>query len=628
MFKFQSIRRKIATVTSIGVLILTFSIIAYSGYNLRKVSLEAAQEQALLQGREFASQIINRVQKGIQTCEDLSSQFSHVGSSDNEINIDRKEAITLLEACLEKNRDYFGMCTCWEPFAFDGMDKDFANTELHDQTGRFIPYAFYGDNGQIVKEPLVEYQDHVADWYSLPKKYGRTVVTDPYSYVAGGKEVLMITLTSPINSHGEFKGIVTVDMAINFLQGLIDQNSLYEGTATTMFWSNTGMLTAGSEHKNMIGKSAEQFYENSSQLLSHIKNASEYYILDKDNLEVGVPIDFGTGDEPWMIQIQIPRDEILVKSRSLIWSLLVVSSILIALAAFSLRVLLVQTLEPLKGIVKLAKEVASGNLKNTLQIKRNDEIGILSEELNSMVQKFREITAEIQGSSSEILTAGNQMNSNAMKMSEGASEQASSTEEVSASMQEMGANIQQNTHNSKETEKISANAATQIEQVTQFSEDSLTSIQKIADKINIVTDIAFQTNILALNAAVEAARAGEHGRGFAVVAAEVRKLAERSKLAADEIMALSTSTVDVTTKSAEKLRELAPQIANTSSLVQEITMASEEQNSGAQQVNTAIQELNSVTMENTSISEGIASQASKLLEKAQELDDISRYFTI
>ena len=193
-------------------------------------------------------------------------------------------------------------------------------------------------------------------------------------------------------------------------------------------------------------------------------------------------------------------------------------------------------------------------------------------------------------------------------------------------MEEMAANIQQNTENAQRTDNISNKVSQGVKEVGSASKESLVSIKNIAEKISIINDIAFQTNILALNAAVEAARAGEHGKGFAVVAAEVRKLAERSKIAADEIVSLASTSVEVTEGSAKLLETLIPDIGETARLVQEITSASIEQSSGANQVNNAIQQLNHVVQQNAEASQQMAHSSEELKTFADGLKKTIRYF--
>jgi len=157
---------------------------------------------------------------------------------------------------------------------------------------------------------------------------------------------------------------------------------------------------------------------------------------------------------------------------------------------------------------------------------------------------------------------------------------------------------------------------------------AVNSMKKVATKIKIVNDIAFQTNILALNAAVEAARAGEHGKGFAVVAAEVRKLAEQSKKAADEINTLSVSGVEVSEKAGQQLEAIVPEMKRTLRLVQEISAASREQSSGTDQINSAIQQLSTVIQQNATASEELATNSEELAEQANKLKDIISTFKI
>jgi methyl-accepting chemotaxis protein len=211
-------------------------------------------------------------------------------------------------------------------------------------------------------------------------------------------------------------------------------------------------------------------------------------------------------------------------------------------------------------------------------------------------------------------------------MAEDANQLAAIAEEVASSMEEMVTNIQLNSQNAGETEKIAKIAAQEMTEVGKYSSESLNYIQEIAQKISIINDIAFQTNLLSLNAAVEAARAGEAGKGFSVVAAEVKKLADRSRVAADDIHRLSRTCVVQTEKSVESVKTLEPEIMKTVQLVQEISMASKEQNAGAEQVNMALQQLNQITQKNSNNSQSIANQAKDLEEQADKLSKLVAYF--
>jgi methyl-accepting chemotaxis protein len=266
--------------------------------------------------------------------------------------------------------------------------------------------------------------------------------------------------------------------------------------------------------------------------------------------------------------------------------------------------------------------------KSRIDFESGDEMDVLANSINELNERLSEIVSTIL-KGVEIVTLNSvQIGEMSVKVAGGANKQATSAEEVSATIEEMNAAIQENSDNAQQTEKISVAATEGISRLASQSAESLKYIREISEKIGIVNEIAFQTNLLALNAAVEAARAGTQGKGFSVVAAEVRKLAEHSKKAADEIISLSQNSVLITEQTYELMVKLSPDIEQTSKLVKQISNSSFEQSSSAEQINQAIQQLNHIIQQNSAMSDEMATNSKYLQEKANELKASIMFFNI
>jgi methyl-accepting chemotaxis protein len=283
---------------------------------------------------------------------------------------------------------------------------------------------------------------------------------------------------------------------------------------------------------------------------------------------------------------------------------------------------------PIQQAVKHAEAIAAGDLNRTIHVTDKSETGKLLQSMSDMTTKLSAIIRDVREGSSAVASAAAQVSASSASLSQGTSEQAASVEETSASLEQMNASITQNAENSRKVEQVAEKGAHAAEESGEAVQETVTAMKQIADKISVIEDIAYQTNLLALNAAIEAARAGDQGRGFAVVAVEVRKLAERSQLAAKEISDLASSSVAVAERSGKLLSDLVPAIRRTAELVQEVTAASAEQSSGVTQINRAMSQVDSVTQRNASSAEELSSTAEELAAQSEQLQQLMTFFHV
>lgn len=273
----------------------------------------------------------------------------------------------------------------------------------------------------------------------------------------------------------------------------------------------------------------------------------------------------------------------------------------------------------------VVRRIADGDLSLRIALRHNDTTSLLAA-MNNMLVRLTDVINQVSSSADALASASEEVSASSSTLSQNATLQAANVEETSASMEQISATVAQNAENASVTDGMAAQSFRHAQQGGDAVKQTVAAMKSIADKIDIIDDIAYQTNLLALNAAIEAGRAGEHGRGFAVVAAEVRKLAERSQVAAKEIGGLASSSVKLAEQAGGLLDQMVPSIAKTADLVKEIAAASLEQRTGLDQINLAISDLSRTTQANASASEELTATAEQMSTQALELKTVMSFF--
>ncbi len=421
-------------------------------------------------------------------------------------------------------------------------------------------------------------------------------------------------------------GIAGVGLNIDILVDELTQRKFSDGSKLWVA-DNSGIIKLSQNTDDVNTSLNDVLGEIANEIVSANDKGlvSEYMINDEANEVVYMNI----GNTGHKIIMSVPTYELVSMLDPIRNVTFVIGSIFLLLALLMAYFISRSLAQPVLQLNKVAQSLSEGHLNVDIESslkERKDEIGQLAQTFNKMTEKIAEVISQAKKTAQLISEGGSKLTDSANELSSRSMQQATSTEEVSASMEEMGANISQNADNSKQTENIMSQAFKETSNGGEIVKQAVKGIKLIAEKVQIIEEIAMQTNILSLNAAVEAARAGEEGKGFAVVASEVRKLAERSRESANEIREKATAGVDIAVRAGEIFESLVPDIQKAYNLVAEISAASLEQNEGSKQVNKAILELDTVSQGNAAAADKISELSESFFDEVQKLNEVIGFF--
>jgi methyl-accepting chemotaxis protein len=335
-------------------------------------------------------------------------------------------------------------------------------------------------------------------------------------------------------------------------------------------------------------------------------------------------------------------DALVARTQRAFWQLGLLFAVAVVVGVVSTWLTNRSITVPLRDAVSAIDAVAQGDMTQSIQVTRQDELGALQAAAQHMQVGLTELVWQVQRSATRITQAAQSVATGTLDLSQRTEATASNLQETAASMEEFTATAKNNAASAHKADQLSKDALVvaqksraSVEQITHSMSQIASSSARINEVIRVIDSIAFQTNILALNASVEAARAGEQGRGFAVVATEVRNLAQRSAEAANEIKALIGRSVEevhqgstLVNSASETMRGLADAVENVASTIALVTSATQEQTAGIEQVNRAVTNLDSMTQQNATLVETASAAAESLTHQAIRLNELAQRFHI
>lgn len=604
---------------------IILSFIAYHSFeNSKKESFALAEIKA----KESAFISKSYLQSASESAKSLSK---NILTLKNQNNINRNYYLGLLKNTIDFNKNFLSVWIMFEKNKIDNRDSLYLNTNIYDKQGRF-------NTGLVRYKTGIAYEyiegnatdEYLESFYTEPMQTKSEIITDPYMYAYGNQNIVKdsffeTSIVIPVIENNQAIGVVGIDIEFAELQNINSNIKIYQ-TGYGMLISQNGFYVSHPNSK-MAGLQLSDTLaiEKIKNNISFNKTGFDTY-LNKEVIYTYQPFTVGNSTTPWAYCMVVPIDEVLSNTKSMLSNIIIIGIIGIIIICLVVFWVSIKISQPIEKSINYTNAIAKGNLFIKIETNANDELGKMILSLNTMAEKISKIIKKINLYACELEQSSEEIKQGSEQLSDSSNSQTAAVEEILSTIDEMTSKIEQSRFSASENSKFSKETTQSLRMFAQASIKGIDTSTIITEKINIINEIAFQTNFLALNAAVEAARAGNYGKGFELVALEIRKLAEKSKNAAIEISVLSKQSIIANKESKILMDNMIPKIDKSIKFINEIEETSEEQLIAIEQISITIQKLNQIVHQNVSFAEEVNSNADEFAQKARFLRDSVEYF--
>lgn len=393
----SSIRTKITLWAGLCLVLVSIILIGYSVITLRQATITNSTNEVIAVAEANAAAVRNQLDLPRFAARSLAQSLTAIKDPSISVSLSREEVNAMLRRILLENPSFVGTYTVWEPNAFDGNDAQYIKAAAHDSSGRFLPYWVRGDDGVIHTEAMTQHVTAAdGDWYSERRTTKQEVTIAPLYRRIQGKEVTTASFIIPIVYNGNFYGIAGVDAPIGFVQQLVNDIDLYDGTANAVLFTETGRLIAVHDRPELTSLSADLIYEDFDEIVPLLETSFTRVSPDGKYLQAFSPIRIGEDGTQWIMGLIIPIEKITAPATTAAIRQTAISTALIVLALALLSFVAGQIVRPMQTLTDAAGAVSQGDWSVTANVHSNDETEVLANAFNKMTAQLRDLFEKLE----------------------------------------------------------------------------------------------------------------------------------------------------------------------------------------------------------------------------------------